>query len=73
MVKRADSTGSWTVFDEERFSGTASLHPNLSAAENTGYGSLFDLTASGFSLLGDEANINANTGTYIYLAIAEGA
>jgi hypothetical protein len=71
MVKRIDSTGDWYVWDTVRgmVSGNdPSLLLNSSAAEvnaNSVY-----TTTGGFQIVSTAAGINANGGTYIFLAIA---
>jgi hypothetical protein len=73
MIKRTDSTGSWYVWDTARgiVSGNDSyLLLNSTAAEvtNTDY---IDPLASGFEISSTApAEINANGGSYIFLAIA---
>lgn len=71
MVKRTDSTGGWYVWDTTRgmVSGTdPSKLWNTSAAQvNTN--SVFTI-ATGFQIVSTAAEINANGGTFIFLAIA---
>jgi hypothetical protein len=73
MIKRTDSTGDWYVWDTARgiVSGNDSrLSVNSSAAEVTTDDSI-DPDNSGFIVNQLSAtNINVNTATYIYLAIA---
>ena len=80
MIKRTDSTGGWRMFDNVRSTGSYpirinhSIRANLTTAEYDGspdpigYGSF---TNDGLSFSTSEVNgdINANGGTYIYLAI----
>jgi hypothetical protein len=71
LIKRTDSTGNWTVFDSARgiFPGDdAVLFLNSTAAEAFN-GDWIDPASSGFAV-GDYADVNANGGTYIFLAIA---
>jgi hypothetical protein len=75
MIKRADSTSNWYIFDVMRgmpVGGTdQQLSPNLSDAENP-IGSLFSPTATGFTVDTSFAPVNASGGTYIYIAIRRG-
>jgi hypothetical protein len=71
LIKRTDSTGDWRVVDTARgmVAGTDPyLSLNTTAAEvnaNNVY-----TTASGFQLVSSDANFNANSGSYIFLAVA---
>jgi hypothetical protein len=73
LIKRTDSTGDWYVYDTARgiVSGNDSyLLLNSTAAEvtNTDY---VDTYSAGFELSSTApAGLNANGGTYIFLAIA---
>lgn len=73
MIKRTDSTGDWFVLDTARGIGTGNdpyLAIDSAAAEvtNTDY---IDPYSAGFELSSTApAGLNANGGTYIYLAIA---
>jgi hypothetical protein len=73
LIKRTDSTGDWYVYDTARgiVSGNDSyLFLNSTAAEvtNTDY---VDTYSAGFELSSTApAGLNANGGTYIFLAIA---
>ena len=75
LYKRSDVANDWYIMDTARdtynVSGTR-LFPNLSNAEFT-YTStdLIDVTANGFKIRSSNAAINANGGTYIYMALAE--
>jgi len=72
MVKRTDSTGNWTVYDNERLGynvDNEQLYPNLSNAEGTS--THLDLLSNGFKWRTSDASRNASGGTYIYLAFAE--
>jgi len=75
LIKRGDTTGGdWNLIDNMRgfvVGGTDSeLNPNLSNAESTG--TFVTPTATGFQLNTTDAGYNANTGTYIYIAIRRG-
>lgn len=71
MAKRADSTGSWELYDSMRGLVTggndARLFPNGSDAE--AYADMVDLQSSGFKLTNTSPIVNANGGSYIYCAI----
>jgi len=71
MVKRTDSTGHWTIVDSVRGMVTSGddkiLYANLSIAEEQS--NRFIPTDTGFQLDNSNANVNANGGTYIYMAI----
>lgn len=73
LIKRADSTGDWYVWDTTRgiVAGNDShLSLNSTAAEVTGDDSI-DPDASGFIVNQVAAtNVNVNTATYIFLAFA---
>jgi hypothetical protein len=71
MIKRANSTGGWYVWDTTRgmVSGTdPSKLWNTSAAQ-VNANSVFTIT-TGFQIVSTAAEINASGGTYIFLAIA---
>ena len=73
MIKRTDSTGDWYVWDSARGiipSNDPYLLLNSGAAEVTGT-DYVDTTAVGFDITSTApAAINANGGTFIFLAIA---
>ncbi len=72
MIKRTDSTGDWRIQDSKRvgynpFDGY--LRASTTEAENTaGY---FDFLSNGFKLRNAGAEVNANSGSFIYIAFAE--
>ena len=79
MIKRAvGGSGSWEVIDTMRgfpvdTAGDAVLRWNSSGTENTGDAlPVGKPTATGFQILTDEAHVNQNTHTYIYMAIRRG-
>ena len=80
MVKRTDSTGDWLMLDIMRgipntpgvAAGSAYLFANSSNAEDSAFAPFAALSATGFSLLTSNAQINASGGTYIYIAIRRG-
>ena len=68
MIKRADDTGSWTIYDNKR----TTSNPRNIAQFNEGsidnsYGSVHFLT-NGFQITATQNNVNG--GTYLYWAIA---
>jgi hypothetical protein len=73
LIKRTDSTGDWNVWDSARGIIPANdpyLALNSTAAEVTGT-DYVDTTSVGFDITSTApAAINANGGTYIFLAIA---
>jgi hypothetical protein len=73
LIKRTDSTGSWYVYDSARGISSSSdpyLLWNSAAAQVTGT-NYVDTFASGFALTATApAGLNANGGSYIFLAIA---
>jgi hypothetical protein len=73
LIKRTDSTGDWYVYDTTRGMTSGNdpyLLLNSTAAEVTGT-NYVDTTAVGFQVTAAApAGLNANGGTYIFLAIA---
>jgi len=73
LIKRTDSTGDWYVYDSARGISSGSdpyLFLNSTAAEVTGT-NYVDTTSVGFQVTAAApAGLNANGGTYIFLAIA---
>jgi hypothetical protein len=73
MIKRTDSTGDWYVWDTARgivAGNDPFLRFNLTSAENTTT-DYIDTAATGFEISSTApAAINANGGTFIFLAIA---
>jgi hypothetical protein len=71
LLKRTDSTGNWSMYDNERSTYNAStrvLYPNLSNAEDASTDH-FDWLSNGFKM--KSTNQNTNGGTFIYMAFAE--
>jgi len=71
MIKRTDSTGNWVILDNKRDTSNPidkTLNPNLLAAESTAND--IDFNATTFQLKSTNADTNANTATYIYMAFA---
>jgi hypothetical protein len=75
LVKRTDSTSSWTLSDNMRGQpvdgATAILFPNLADAEASATTAVSP-TATGFQVKTSGATYNASGGTYIYIAIRRG-
>jgi len=76
MWKRSDSTGDWIIFDTARDTynyADKQLVPNSSAAEQVTGGGFVreDFLSNGFKVRSTDSYINANGGTYIYMAFAE--
>ena len=73
LIKRTDSTGDWYVWDSARGISSGNdpyLLLNSTAAETTGT-NYVDTDTTGFKVTAAApAGINANGGTYIFLAIA---
>ena len=73
MVKRIDSGDNWLVFDNKRNTTNPtnlSLIPNSSAAESVGnLGNGFSFLSNSFEVVSTDSGVNANGGSYIYLAI----
>ena len=71
LIKRTDSTGNWFVWDTARgmVAGTdPRLALNSTAAETNA--NWVYTTTGGFQIVTTDATVNANGGSYIYLAIA---
>jgi hypothetical protein len=73
LIKRTDSTGDWWVYDSARGISSGNdpyLFLNSTAAEVTGT-NYVDTTSVGFQVTAAApAGLNANGGTYIFLAVA---
>ncbi|NBU72351.1 MAG: hypothetical protein EBS53_13045 [Bacteroidetes bacterium] len=73
LIKRTDSTGDWYVYDSARGISSSNdpyyrWNTNLDQVTNTNY---VDTTSVGFQVTAAApAGLNANGGTYIFLAIA---
>ena len=80
MIKRADSTGSWYIFDVNRDrdnKGQRYIRPNVNNAEGgSGTGTAYiDFQSNGFQLIASGSDFgdgNTNGGNYIYMAFAGG-
>ena len=73
LIKRTDSTGDWYVYNTARGMSSGSdpyNFLNISSAEQTGT-NYVNSTTGGFTLTASApAGLNANGGTYIFLAVA---
>ena len=74
MLKNAESTGDWLMFDNMRgiddSTSTKFLEANTSSAENTTQG--IKLTSTGFQVTGNNIDENSSGVAYIYIAIRRG-
>ena len=74
LVKRTDSTSSWTMLDNKRdpFNVTTErLFPNESVAASVGTNANTDFLSNGVKIRVNHGNFNASGGSYIYMAFAE--
>lgn len=72
MLKRADTTGSWYIYDAARSDSNVvglQLFPNTTAAEATS--NTFDFLSNGVKFRNNPTDLNASGGTYIFMAFAE--
>jgi len=72
MIKRADSTSGWNIFDIQREGYNVDndqLVANTTAAETTT--DYLDLLSGGFKLRSTSTEVNASGGTYIYAAFGK--
>jgi hypothetical protein len=72
MIKRTDSTGNWLIFDTARSTYNLMnnmLYPNLSNAEDTAWS--MDFCSGGMKVRDNGLQINASSGTFIFIAFAE--
>ena len=73
MIKRTDSTGSWNIADAVRSPFNEvdeQLQANLTNTESTTFD--FDFLSNGFKARTTDSARNANGGSYLYLAFADG-
>ena len=76
LVKRTDDTAGWFIYDNKRVYGSEApgnaldgeLRPNENFAEDDYSG--YNFYSNGFEVANSGTNMNANGGTYVYLAIA---
>ena len=77
MIKRTDAAKNWYIADSKRSPSNvnkAHLVANSNAAEDTsgdGTDSYFDILSNGFKLRQDFSHLNADGGTFVYMAFAE--
>jgi hypothetical protein len=74
MGKRTDSANNWYMFDSTRntFNVTdKKLRADSSAAENVDSSKTIDIVSNGFKIKSSDAEFNASSGSYIYMAFAE--
>ena len=75
MIKRTDASGHyWHVYDNKRSTSGSNivddvLYPNRSDAEYSG--DKLDIISNGFKCRSSNTDINASSGTYIFMAFAE--
>jgi hypothetical protein len=73
MIKRADTSNDWGIWDVARNTYnplSKDLYANLSNQEFSTYNRL-DCLSNGFKLRHDGVFVNASSGTYIFAAFAE--
>ena len=73
LVKRTDSAGDWSLYDSKIGAGNpinGRLEPNNDDVEVTGDNN-FDFLSNGFKGRDTPTQMNADGGTYIYIAFAE--
>jgi hypothetical protein len=74
IVRRTDSGDNWLVFDNKRSPSSPvnlALVPNNSAAEEIGnLGDGFTFLENGFNVVSTDSGVNANGGSYLYMAFA---
>ena len=68
MVKRTDSTSNWRLYNSAMGTGVE-LYANTNAAEASATGYL-NFNSTGFEITTTGGWLNANGGTYLYMAIA---
>jgi hypothetical protein len=72
MIKNTNTAGpGWNMYDNKRLDSTSgyNIFANSSNAE-ADYSSLFEMTATGFTVTGVNTNTNFNNDTFIYMAFA---
>jgi hypothetical protein len=73
MIKRTDTTGNWEMHDTSRSTYNVDMQrlwANLSNAEDATEVRIDELS-NGFKLRSGAGDVNVNSGTYIYMAVAE--
>ena len=74
LMKRTDGSNSWNIFDNKRAIDNPVQHrlfPDTSDAEATSTGNAVDFLSNGFVGRSSGSTVNADGGTYIYMAFAE--
>jgi len=76
MIKRTNGANGWTIFDNKRdphniVGNQLSANSNSAEEGDASHHSERDYLSNGFKLKGNGNDINANGGTYIYMAFAE--
>jgi hypothetical protein len=72
LIKRTDNTSEWVLHDTSRAPHNPAnneLFPNLN--NNEGSGRTVDVLSNGFKLRSADGDINANGGSYVFMAFAE--
>ena len=72
IIKRIDDADNWVIYDNKRdgFNGdTHALFPNNSDGQTTDVD--IDLLSNGFKIVRASGRVNANGGSFIYMAFAE--
>jgi len=75
IIKRTDSSDNWSMTDNKRSSSNPranALFPNLTQSELTS-GYTVDYLSNGFQIKSTDNAMNANGGTYLYIAFASDA
>ena len=74
MGKRTDSANNWYIFDSTRSTFNVTdkkLRADQNAAENVDSSKTIDILSNGFKIKSSDAEFNASSGSYIYMAFAE--
>ena len=76
MLRRVDSGDNWIIKDSARntFNDVYfNLNPNSNGVQNGSAGNVTtaDFVSNGFKLRGSDSGVNANGGTFVYMAFAE--
>ena len=74
MMKRTNGSNSWNIFDNKRATDNPVQHrlfPDTTDAEATSSGNAVDFLSNGFVGRSSGSTVNADGGTYIYMAFAE--
>ena len=75
LSKMSSGTQGWFLVDNKRENPfnpvDGSLHPNSTAVEDTSSNFFVDFTSNGFKLRDNDAQLNGDGSTYVYMAFAE--